>query len=182
VLISHLSQQPGESPSHPETPRILYDQKGKGVDPGERAAKESSVDNRTPLRHLHSSPGQSPLLELLELPAPSVRSLSVQSYSGTSVYCSARSIAGSESRQAEYRLHTGSVHSRPVSVRGSPDLRHGSAQVSISGINPHYHHTVPPSSGDQLQPGSEVVVQYLGPPISEMVTDGIRRYKRCVPR
>ncbi|KAG1748246.1 uncharacterized protein EDB91DRAFT_1244960 [Suillus paluster] len=96
-----------------------------------------------------------------------------------------RSIAGSESRQAAYRTHTGPVHSRPVSVHSS--IHHGSlntvsvpldspAQVvpgSDLGIDHHVHYTAPPDSDEQ--PGTEAVMVYDGPPISAMVPSGVRR-------
>jgi hypothetical protein len=186
--VSSLSQQSGGSHS---PSRIPYDQKGKGV---ERRSKESLTDNRTSPKHplqAPNSPLPSPLLGLHGLPTlyrtPSVNS-------GTSVYSFARSMAGSESRKAEYRIHTGAVHSRPVNVHGSfADLHHGSLHaipipsdlpvqavpVSGLGIDSHIHFTAPPA-GDK-QPGAEVVV-YAGPPMGAMVADDVRRYTRCIPR
>jgi hypothetical protein len=185
----HLSQQGGESHSTPPSPRIPYNQKGKGVDPVERGGKESSVDNKTSPRHplqASGSPHLSPLLGFHGLP------ISVNS----SVYSLTRSIVGSEKRQAEYRTHTGAIHSRPVSVRGSfVDLRHGSphrvpipSDVSVQavpisgpGIDSRVRFTAPPG-GDEEQPGTDVIIIYEGPPIGAMVADGVKRYERCIPR
>lgn len=112
----------------------------------------------------------------------------------------ARSVAGSESRQAAYRIHDpreGSVHSRPVSIRssiadqshhGSPsmvsarvDLPGQAVPVSDTGIDHHVHYTAPPRDGSDEEPGSEVML-YDGPPITAMVANEVRRYERCNPR
>ncbi|OJA08916.1 hypothetical protein AZE42_07368 [Rhizopogon vesiculosus] len=177
VSTLHLSQQAGASQSHPPSPKIPYHQKGKGVDPGERGGKESSVDNRSPSRpplQVSGSPGQSPLLGPHGLSTPNLRTPSLNS--GISRYSSARSIAGSDTRQAEYRTHTESVHSRPVSVRSSfADLH----IAPVPGIDRRYHVTAPPDSNEQPGPG---VMEYEGPPIGVMVADGVKRYEKCIPR
>jgi hypothetical protein len=182
----HLSQQGGESHSTPPSPRIPYNQKGKGVDPMKRGGKESSVDNKTSPRHPLQASGSPHLSPLLCFQGPV----------NSSMYSLTRSIAGSEKRQAEYRTHTGTVHSRPVSVRSSfADLRHGSphrvpipSDVSVQavpisgpGIDSRVRFTAPPG-GDEEQPGTDVVVIYEGPPIGAMVADGVKRYERCIPR
>ncbi|OAX32214.1 hypothetical protein K503DRAFT_627917 [Rhizopogon vinicolor AM-OR11-026] len=105
-----------------------------------------------------------------------------------------RSIAGSESRQAAYRIHKGPVNSRPGSIR-SPivDLHHGSPDmvsapldsptqavpVTIPDIG-HVHYIALPGSDER--PGSEVVLLFDGPPIAGMVARDVRRYERCKPR
>jgi hypothetical protein len=75
----------------------------------------------------------------------------------------ARSIAGSESRQAAYRIHKGPVNSRP-----NPDIGH------------RVHYVAPPGSDER--PDSEVVILSEGPPIAGMVAKDVRRYERCKPR
>jgi hypothetical protein len=186
-----LSQESGGSYS---PPRIPYDQKGKGV---ERGGKESLLDNVTSPKHplqASNSPLPSPLLGLHGLPK-SHRTPSVNS--GASIYSFTRSMAGSESRQAEYRPHTGAVHSRSVSIHsgsfanlhyGSPhtipiasDLPAQAVPISGPGIDSHVHFTAPPASDEQ--PGAEVM-RYDGPQIGAMVVDhdGVKRYTRCIPR
>jgi hypothetical protein len=192
----HLPQQGGESHSTPPSPRIPYDQKGKGVDPVERGGKESSVDNKTSPRHplqASGSPHPSPLLGIHGLAPISQRAPSVNS----SMRSFTLSIAGSESRQADYRTHTrGAVRSRPVTPRSSfADLRHRSPHTAPipsdvffqavpaldTGIDSHIHSIALPG-GDEERLGTDVDTIYDGPPISEMVADGVKRYGRCIPR
>ncbi|KAG1869998.1 hypothetical protein F4604DRAFT_876837 [Suillus subluteus] len=114
--------------------------------------------------------------------------------SRVSVGSLARSIAGSEVRQAAYRTHTGPVYSRPISVSSVVDVHHvhhgspnagsipldSSAQavpLSDHGFDHHVHYTAPPGSNEL--PGQEVVMVYDGPQTCPMVTDNVRRYERC---
>ena len=180
-----LSQRTGgsQSPSASPTP---YDRKGKGVEGG---GKESSVVNGTPLRHPiqdSNSPGQpSPFMGPHKLSTSQLRtpSLTSRDSSSRSLYYSAPSIATSRSQQSGYRTHTGPVHSRPVSIRGSfVNLHHGAGRESVSGIDYRYHLTAPPGGDDELEPGTDIVSDYDSPLIGEMVPDGVKRYDRCNPR
>lgn len=161
----HSSRQ---SQSPPPSPRIPYDQKGKGI------ASQSST-----------SP--SPLVGLHELiPGSQWRTSSMNSRASVSARSSIRSLAMSECRRSEYRKHVGPVHSFVHSSLA--DLHHGSINrvsvplglpvvpISDTGIDPNFRLIILP--GDYGEPGSEVVTLYDPPNIEGFVPDDIKRYER----
>ncbi|OJA21578.1 hypothetical protein AZE42_04109 [Rhizopogon vesiculosus] len=173
-----LLEDPLESRSHLSDHRLLRSHSRRQ---GHIDDIHSVTTSRTPsMRHL--APG-----------IPDSRYASGSRVTLGSVH-SLRSTAGSESRQAAYRIHKGPVNYRPGSIRSSvADLHHGSPDmvsapldlpmqampVTNPDIGHHVHYIAPPGSDER--PGPEVV-QYDGPPIAGMVAEDVRRYKRCNPR
>ncbi|KAG1758920.1 hypothetical protein EDD22DRAFT_169730 [Suillus occidentalis] len=194
----HLSLQTGESSDNNRT--FLEDPLQESSSPGLSRLSDLH-ETSTTHSQLHGYTDDDYSINIT--PPPSIRHLmpgtpylQYASASRVSVgtgHSLSRSISGSESRQAGYRVHKGPIYSRPIIVYGSiANMQHRSLSavslpcnlpgVPVAATDPgfdyHVHDTTP--SGD-LRWLAQVVI-YDGPQISPMVASGIRRYERMVYR